>query len=1096
MKQKFVQEMFDEMVARFPDRIAIESTNRKLTYGELDARSNRLANFLVNSDTAKGSVVAILADDTAEVITTILAVLKVGGLFVPLDPQIPENRLATMMALIEPAWFVCDAKYLDRVNHLKGAGATKTKVLCLEEGHEMLAVESIPADYDSSKPSLTHLPDDACYIYFTSGSTGVPKAIAGRLKGIGHFISWELETLKLGEGVRVSQFLPVSFDGSLRDIFVPLCSGGTICLPNNRNLLLDAHGLVQWIDEKQINVIHCVPSLFRTLLNEKLEPSRFASLRYVLMAGEPLLPSDVGRWSDIYGDRIQLINLYGTSETTMAKFFYFVKSVDRQLRSIPIGKPMEGARAVVVDAKGQPCAQGMIGEIYIRTPYRSLGYYNQPELTAESFVPNPFSDDPTDIVYKTGDLGRVLKSGDFEYLGRRDQQVKIRGVRVELAEIENLLRSHSTVKDVATIDREDSGGHNYLCAYVVLKEGAGTDDLRELLAQNLPDYMVPSAFVVLEELPRTISGKIDRRALPAPGSLLAARQREYVAPRTQVEQVLAGVWATVLGLEQQVGINDNFFELGGHSLLAMQLLSRVRDALQVELPLRSLFESPTVAGLATLVETASSTIKSPPFKRISRNGPLPVSYAQERLWFVDQLQPDSAVYNLPAAVRMTGNLNIGALEQALSEMVSRHEVLRTTFTSVSGEPMQVIHDATRVELPVIDLEILPERDREPEVDRLAAEEAKRPFDLGRGPLMRVSLLRLSEREHVVLLTIHHIISDGWSMGLLVREVEALYEAYSRGEQSPLPSLPIQYADYAAWQRELLQGEALESQLNYWSEQLRGAPPVLELPMDHARSGVQTFRGGREQLTLSKELSDSLKQLSRREGVTVFMTLLASFKVLLSYHSGQEDIVVGTDIANRNRSETEGLIGFFVNQLVLRTDLSNDPSFRELLRRVREVTLSAYSNQDVPFSKLVEVLKPERKLNCNPLFQVLFVLHDEPTFDLGDAADFSGPVMTALAVAEETAKFDCSFHAWESPDGLEGVFKFNSDLFAQTTFTRMARGLKKLLGQLLAEPDTRLSELKALLAEVDYDEQLDQENKLKEARLQKFKGLQRRVVVGA
>jgi non-ribosomal peptide synthetase component F/acyl carrier protein len=740
----------------------------------------------------------------------------------------------------------------------------------------------------------------------------------------------------------------------------------------------------------------------------------------------------------------------------------------------------------------------MIGEIYIRTPYRSLGYYKQPELTAEVFVQNPFSDDPNDIVYKTGDLGRVLKSGDFEYLGRQDQQVKIRGVRVELAEIENLLRAHPAVKDVAAIDRQDSGGHNYLCAYVVLETGAGTDELRELLAQNLPDYMVPSAFVVLEELPRTISGKVDRRELPAPGDAVAARQREYVAPGTQVEQLLAGVWAKVLGLGRPVGIHDNFFELGGHSLLAMQLLSRVRDALQVELPLRSLFESPTVAELSSNVEAAlrnNSSIQLPPLKCVPREGALPVSYAQERLWFMDQLEPGSTVYNLPVAMRMTGELDVSALERTLSELIRRHEVLRTTFTSIDGEPVQVIGEAKEVTLPIFDLQEFAESDREEEVVRLVAEEAQRPFDLSRGPLLRTSLLRLSEREHVVLMTIHHIISDGWSMGVLIGEVRALYEAYTRGAESPLPELPVQYADYAAWQRQWLQGEVLERQINYWKDQLRDAS-VLELRTDYPRPVVQTFRGASQSLSLPKELSDNVKQMSQREGVTVFMTLMAAFDVLLAYHSGQDDIVVGTDIANRNRSETEGLIGFFVNQLVLRTDLSGDPSFREVLQRVRQITLGAYGNQDVPFSKLVEVLKPERNLSRNPLFQVLFVLHDEPAFEFSEAADFSGPVMTPLRVAEETAKFDCSFHIWDAPDGFGGVFKYRSDLFDATTFICIANGFEKLLAQVLASPDTKLSELKALLADADWKEQQTRENKLKEARLQKFQSLQRRVLVGA
>ena len=466
------------------------------------------------------------------------------------------------------------------------------------------------------KPSVELEPDDMCYLYFTSGSTGKPKGIAGRLKAISHFINWEITTFNIKELSRCSQLITPVFDAFLRDIFVPLCSGGVVCVPKDVDTILDAKKLIEWIDNQQINLIHCVPSLFRSILNEDLEPKNFSSLQYILLSGEPILPADVSRWMDIYGDRIQLVNLYGASETTMTKFFYFVKPADQERRSIPIGKPMDGAAALVVDDRGKVCLPGMVGEIYIRTPYRTLGYYQQPELTNQVFVQNPFSNNPNDIVYKTGDLGRLLEDGNFECLGRKDGQVKIRGVRIELGEIENYLRLHISVKDVVVVDREDSKGDKYLCAYVVLFEELESGKLRDFLLQSLPEAMIPSVFVVMDALPRTISGKVDRRSLPLPNR---QQNRTFVPPRTPMETQLAQIWGQVLNLDR-VGLNDNFFELGGHSLNATQLLSRVSKAFQIEIPLRSLFESPTLATQAESIETLCWAKETPQVPQYSFEG--------------------------------------------------------------------------------------------------------------------------------------------------------------------------------------------------------------------------------------------------------------------------------------------------------------------------------------------------------------------------------------------------------------------------------------------------------------------------------------------
>jgi acyl carrier protein len=643
--------------------------------------------------------------------------------------------------------------------------------------------------------------------------------------------------------------------------------------------------------------------------------------------------------------------------------------------------------------------------------------------------------------------------------------------------------------------REDAPGDQRLVAYLVPNQehSPTISDLRSFLKEQLPEYMVPSAFVLMDALPLTTNGKVDRQALPA---LLPARpelEGTFVAPNTPVEEMLAGIWAQILGIEQ-VGIHDNFFELGGHSLLATQVISQVRKAFQVELPPRRLFEAPTVASLAEHIETAMKTepgLKSLPIERVSRDGELPLSFAQQRLWFLHQLDPESTAYNGPTAVLLQGSLNVAALEQSLNEILRRHEALRTCFAVVEGRPVQMIVSALSVPLPVADLEDLPETKREAEVQRLGRSDVQQPFDLTQAPLLRLTLLRLGPEDHMLLLTMHHIISDAWSAGVFIREVAALYEAFSTGKHSPLPELPIQYADFAVWQQQWLQGEVLDTQLSYWKQQLGGAKTVLELPTDRPRTYVQTSTGTKHSFALSPSLSQSLKSLSQQEGVTLFMTLLAAFNTLLYRYTGQEDILVGSPIANRNRSETEGLIGFFVNTLVLRTDLSRDPSFRELMRRLREVTLGAYAHQDLPFEKLVAELQPERNLSHTPLFQVWFVLQNTPM----PALELSGLTLSLLEAESGMVRHDLKLDLSETPEGLKGFFEYKTDLFDATTIARMARVLATLLATVVEQPDIKLSQVAEILDEAEKQQQILKNQEFKQARRQKLGKVGRQPITG-
>ncbi|MBV9773819.1 MAG: AMP-binding protein, partial [Gemmatimonadetes bacterium] len=668
----------------------------------------------------------------------------------------------------------------------------------------------------------------------------------------------------------------------------------------------------------------------------------------------------------------RLLHVYGPTETTTYASWQHVRGVEPGAATVPIGGPLGNTTLYVLDAGGGPVPVGVPGELYVGGAGVARGYLGQPALTAERFVPDPFAKEPGTRLYRTGDRVRWNGRGEVEYLGRKDQQVKIRGFRIEPAEVEAVLLTLPQVREAVVVVREDGPGRKRLVAYVTGEAGAEPTaaELRRHVAARVPEYMAPAAYVVLERLPLNANGKVDRRALPAPQW---GTEEVYVAPRTATEEVLAGIWAEVLGIER-VGVEEGFFELGGHSLLATQVVSRTREAFGVELPLRAVFEAPTVAALAGRVEALRGGARvASPIERAPRGRDLPLSFAQQRLWLVDRLEPGSAAYNMPYALRLGGGLDPGALRGSVDALVERHETLRTVFAERGGVPMQVVHPSLRVALPTLDLADLPEAERERAAERLAQEEALRPFDLARGPLLRSTLLRLGAEEHVLLFTLHHIVSDGWSMEVLVREVSALYEGLRRGGGARLPELPVQYADYAIWQREQLGGEVLEAQLTYWRERLADAPPLLEIPTDRPRTAERSARAKSHDFTLPARVSQGLRALSRREGATLFMALLAAWQALLSKYAGQEDVVVGTPIAGRTRRETEGLIGFFVNMLALRADLEGDPTWAELVGRVREAALGAYAHQELPFERLVEELGVERSLTYTPVFQAIFTL---------------------------------------------------------------------------------------------------------------------------
>jgi non-ribosomal peptide synthetase component F/acyl carrier protein len=754
-----------------------------------------------------------------------------------------------------------------------------------------------------------------------------------------------------------------------------------------------------------------------------------------------------------------LWNFYGPTEATIVCSGARVAPGDG---TISVGGPIAHTRMYVLDSRYRPVPPGTVGELHISGAALARGYLGRPGLTAEKFIPDPFSNEPGARLYQSGDLARCRPDGTFEILGRVDHQVKLRGFRIELGEVGAVLEQHAAVLEAVVVVRADALGDQQLVAYLVpdRNERVATGALREFLRTRLPEYMVPGTFVLLDAMPVTPNGKVDRLALPAPDRARPDLDGAPLAPRSATEEALARIWTEVLGLEG-IGVADNFFDLGGHSLKATQVVARVRDAFHVELPVHSIFAAPTVAGLAEVVERLGRegvSHQSPPIQAVSREGVLPLSFSQERAWFIQHLDPTSLAYHFQATLRFTGPLDVPLLERSLGELVRRHEILRTTFPAVDDRPAQFIHQPFQVRLPLIDLQSFPEERREDEARRRVQEEVRRPFDLTRLPLVRWTLLRLSAEEHLLLQMEHHLIHDGWSFRLFVRELLELYQAFSAGRPSPLPPLPVQFADLAVYQRQWMRGEEAARQLAYWKRKLGGTLPVLALPTDRPRPAVQTYRGAAPRMELPLPLCRSVRALSREENATLFMTMLSAYALLLHRYSGQDELCVGSGVANRRWQESEGVMGMLVNNVVLRLDLSGDPSFRAVLGRVREVAVEAYAHEDTPFDQVVRALQPARDPSRNPLFQVMFSFHDAPFPDV----ELPGLTLELTeVVSNRSAKFDLNIIVIPRPagGGISMVWEYNSDLFDAATVARMMEHYQHLLEEVLADPGRPQSALR-------------------------------------
>jgi amino acid adenylation domain-containing protein len=1036
-----IHRLFEAQAQRTPEAVALVFGEEEVTFRELNRRANQLAHYLRWLGVAPEVLVGICVERSIEMVVGLLGILKAGGAYVPLDPAFPKERIAYMLN---------DARVrlvLTQQSLEAGLSRQQARLVRLDTDAEAIRRHS------TANPTGWVATDNLAYVMYTSGSTGRPKGVQITHGCVVNFLGSMSREPGLAAQDTLLAVTTLSFDIAGLEIFLPLMVGARLMLVPHE-VAQDGKRLAEKLATSAATVMQATPVTWQMLL----EAGWSGSPSLKILCGGEAMPPDLAR--QLAGRCASLWNVYGPTETTI---WSTVHRVNGRGGPVPIGRPIANTQVYVTDSRWQPVPVGVVGELLIGGAGLGRGYLSRPELTAEKFIPNPHSDTPGSRLYRTGDLARWLPSGELECLGRLDHQVKVRGFRIEPGEIEAALLEHPALRQAVVVAREVTPGDRRLVAYLVADEppGPSPSDLQRFLRERLPDYMVPPAFVTLEVLPLTPNGKVDRNALPPPEEA-PAQQQGADAPRTPAEEVVAGVWAEILGLER-VGREDNFFDLGGHSLLATRVAARLRDLFSLDFPVAALFEAPTVAELARRIavgQAGGPARIAEPIRPAAHEERTDLSFAQQRLWFLDQWQPGGAVYNVPAALRLSGPLDAAALERSLQEIVRRHEVLRTTFPSAGGQPAQVVAEDLLLRLPVIDLSELPQGERETEARRLAAEEARRPFDLSAGPLLRVCLLRLASDDHLFLIAMHHIVSDGWSVGVLNREVAALYGAYVAGGPSPLPALPVQYADYAAWQRRWLHAEALEEQLDYWRDRLAGAPAALDLPTDRPRPALPDYRGATVRFELPGVLAQSARALARREGCTLYMVLLAAFQALLHRYSGQDDFCVGSPIAGRNRAEVEGLVGFFVNTLVLRADLSGDPSFAALLGRAREACLGAYAHQDLPFERLVEEIQPERDASRQPLFQVMFVLQNAPQ----QAPEVPGLRLEPWDVDSGTSKFDLSLFLVEQDGGLRGTLEYSTELFEADTAQRLVGHYHTLLHAACAEPNTPVSRLPLLTAQ--------------------------------
>ena len=1037
--------MVEAQVARNPDRMAVVCGERCLTYGQLNRGANGLALQLRRLGVGPDKVVAILLPRSPEVVMALLAILKAGGAYLILDLNYPLQRLNYLLKDSRARVVLEDGS-----GHAEKLSVGVPTLTIKPDGAP--APEGLSENIDSDCD-----PGQLAYLLYTSGSSGQPKGVWVCHASFANLCLFYQRFAGIGEATRVLQVTSLSFDASNKALVTPLISGGTLMLLDEGPF--DPRQMLRRCHQQQAQVIDAVPSMIYPVL-ELAEPSGYrclTSLRFLALGGEATDLAKLTPWLTADGIRCKLANIYGPTECTDLSLVYPTPSSDLEKTvALPLGRPVENIRIGILRPDLSLAPVGIPGELMIGGAGVARGYVHQPALTAARYLPDPRGDGAR--WYRTGDRAAWTPQGAVVFLGRLDNQVKIRGLRIELGEIEAAIAGHPQVAQTAVVVREDRPGHRFLAAYLVasddgkttLPQGELISQLRLRVEAHLPDYMVPATFKLLAEMPLTPNGKVDRRALPAPDPSEIRSATSFVGPRNPIEEMLADTFAELLNLPR-VGIHENFFEIGGHSLMATQVTARIQESLGVEVPLAGLFEAATVAKISLLVEAARTggrKAKLPVIEAASSAVDPPMSFVQQRLWFLSRMDASSTFLNLSNHFTLKGPLDVGMFQRSILEIYRRHQVLRATFKEQQGQPKQGFGEVENFTLDLLDFQAF--SDPESQVRRLGLELSQKPFDLASGPLLRLLLVRLAPQNYVLFLTMHHIISDAWSLGILVAELGALYRAFSRDMASPLKELPIQYVDFSRWQQQLWADALLKPQLDYWKDQLAGDLPVLSMPGDFDASTIRDHRGTTLYLNLPEPLGEGIRTLSRQAGATLFMSLLTVFKILLHRFTGADDMIVGCPISGRHQPRLEQLLGCFLNTMALRTNLGGNPTFSELLNQVREKTLKAYEHQDLPFEKLVEELQPERSLTRHPIFDIMFNYMN--TSQAQKNLELQGIQLGEFQVAEPDSQVSMTLYVHERGQSLTLKLTYKRMLFARDRMERFLRQYQYLLEQVVAEPD--------------------------------------------
>ncbi|MES2730971.1 MAG: amino acid adenylation domain-containing protein [Bacteroidota bacterium] len=1083
MKVKTVYTWFEDMAKQHPEQIAVQEGGQATTYEELRKQASRLAHLLVALEPTRDGKIGVIQPSSTHLIVALLATFQSGRLYLPMDKKFADKRLQQILNQCQPKVLVTSEEQCLAVKE-KLAGITHEVtflVVLAKEGQiklyqqEQGQFEAIDLPEDlawEADLAVTIQPDDANYIFYTSGSTGTAKAILGVHKSLTQFIEWEVAEFGIQSSCRVSQLVQPTFDASLRDIFVPLCTGGTLCIPteDDRN---NISALVQWVDSQQITLIHCVPSLLRVLtkaIEKTANGLAFAHLEHVLVSGEALYVKDVLNWREKVGTRTQLVNLYGATETTMIRTFYCIGELEEELTQvIPVGKPIPKTVVAIIN-DNHICRTGEIGEIYIKTPFWTKGYLFDEALNKQAFIQNPLVKDREDIVYKTGDLGRYLKDNVIQVLGRIDNQVKLNGIRVEIGEIELAIQRVSGIEQALVTSYVNTHGDNELIAYYTGEEKA-VDEWRNLLRNDLNENLLPTYFQHLLAFPLTINGKIDKKALPTPDEL-RLKEHPYEAPQTSTESKLEEIWQNILDV-QRIGRSVSFFAIGGNSLKAIQLISRIYKEFKILVKVVDIFSNPTIEKMAKFLADLAQH-KYADITPVAE-GPYQATYQQRRLWILDQFEENQVAYNMPIAFELTGIIDREALMKAFEALVQRHESLRTVFERTEDFLYQKVQPLAEANYTIEFVEVnANSQSIEEEAHRLIFQAAKSPLPLEKGPLFKAMLIQLKEDRHFLFMNTHHIISDAWSLNVIARDVLAFYQASLEGK-SALEPLLIQYKDYSKWLNQQL-AETTEDHQRYWLNQMEGELPQLEMPIDFPRPPKQLFTGSKHFFDLDRALSEPVKAYCQQQEITLFMLLMGTVNSLLYYYAGQKDLIVGIPLAGRNHNLLEDQVGFYVNVIALRTRFDPDASVVDFFQQIKKHMLAAYDHSLFPFDHLVELLQAGGDRSRSSLFDVMVQMQDTQVKNLSLQLP-DGIKLQHLDLDFNTSKFDLTFNFEATEEGnVIGWIEYNSSLFLPDTITQMAHLLEAIIREVVqTHAEHTLKSLKKTLASQFGHSQIVQES---------------------